>query len=530
MSSSKGSTSTSDSIKAVDLFCGAGGLSTGLALACEDLDRDVEAVVVNHSDVAIETHKANHDWATHLNAKVEKLHPPDILPWDGNHIDLLVASPECTHFSVARGGKPVSEQARCSPWRVLDYARLQPTTILLENVPELESWGPVVDGKPSRNGEIFEAWVDAIHSLGYSVDWKVLDSANYGDATSRRRLFVVAHRENRPTFPEPTHSESGGGETDPWRPAAEIIDWSDRGESIWQRSRPLVQNTMKRIADGIRRHGHDELQAFADVVASLGKDDVATMQADVVDAGDIDSYLKDADGPFLVEYSELLGDGDSTSLTGTPAMSDGGEVADAGADADPDSAVGVGPGSVRALSTPFFLRQQSGGTPPSPDEPLPTITTRGAIAKINADSFVLPRNGAYRGLHSNPAYDPSERPLHTVTAENSDGHLVSPFLIEYYGNGASQPVEDPLPTVTTKDRFALIVPELWPVGLDIRYRMLKPSELAAAMSFPDWYTFAGNKTETTRQIGNAVPVRTAKALVKHLLTEDAPSLRSYGAD
>jgi DNA (cytosine-5)-methyltransferase 1 len=180
-------------------------------------------------------------------------------------------------------------------------------------------------------------------------------------------------------------------------------------------------------------------------------------------------------------------------------------------------------------------------------------------------AFILPRNGSRGGLHSNATYKPDERPLHTVTARNQDGHVVTPFLvpymserpgqrprthdidepmptvtatgsdpylcepylIEYYGNGSSSGIDEPLPTVTTRDRFALVVPEAFPYGLDIRYRMLQPRELAAAMGFPPEYEFAGNKTETTKQIGNAVPVNLAKALTKKLLVGEEPSLQTF---
>jgi len=132
-------------------------------------------------------------------------------------VDLLVGGPECTHFSSARGGKPVTEQKRASPWHVVDWVqKTRPDHILIENVPELESWGPVDDdGQPTRNGETFDAWINALHSLGYSMDWDVLNAADYGDATKRRRLFIVGQREGRASFPEPSHSENAVEGTDP---------------------------------------------------------------------------------------------------------------------------------------------------------------------------------------------------------------------------------------------------------------------------------------------------------------------------
>jgi len=479
-----------ETIHAVDLFCGAGGTLEGLAQACDELGYDLDVTAVNHWETAIETHRRNHPSGEHHVSKVEELHPPDVA---GESIDILIAAPECTHFSVARGGKPVNEQKRASPWHVLDWVeKLRPENVLLENVRELKSWGPIdEDGSPTRNGKIFETWIDAFHALGYSVDWEVLNAADYGDPTTRKRLFVVGRRGRRASFPEPTHSQDGAEPgTDEWRSAAEIIDWSDVGESVWARDRPLVNNTMQRIAEGIRQHCDDRLEPFADAVAELGKADVGALQEDVVDAAALPDAAADREGPFLVRAPVLEADG----------------------------------------GRPFLLGQQSGATARDIREPCPTVATRGAIGLYDPEAFVLPRNGAYRGLHSNATYDPAERPLHTVTAQNHDGHLVTPFLVSYHGNDGPQTLEEPLPTVTTRDRFALVVPDALPFSLDIRFRMLQPRELAAAMGFPPEYEFAGNKTETTKQIGNAVPVNLAKALTAQLLTGEEPSLQTYAQD
>ena len=508
-----------DTVRAVDLFCGAGGLSWGLAQACEELDHDVDLAAINHWEKAIETHERNHPWAEHYHAKVEELDPRAV--FETERVDVLVGGPQCTHHSNARGGRPVNEQLRASPWHVLDWLqKLYVDHFIIENVREFQSWGPIgANGKPleSQKGDTFDAWINALHALGYNVDWQVLNAADYGDATSRKRLFIVGSRQGSPKWPEPTHSEDGVvPDTDSWRPAAEIIDWSEPGESIWARDRPLVNNTMQRIAEGIRRHSDDELEPFADVVAELGKDDVETMQKEAVDV----------------------------------------------------SEVGTLESMVEKRCEPFLLRQQSGGVPSNADDPLPTVATRGAISLVEPSVFVLPRNGAHRGLHSNQTYEPDQHPLHTVTASNHDGHLVTPylvpyfgeregqsprthdiedplptvtatgsdpylaqpFLVEYYGNGGARNVDEPLPTVTTHDRFALVLPDLFPWGLDIRYRMLQPRELAAAMGFPESYEIAGNKTETTKQIGNAVPVNLARSLCEQVLSERDPTLLSFHSE
>ncbi len=542
----------SELITVVDLFAGAGGLSTGVARACERLGKtpgeDVELHAVNHWAPAIETHEQNHPWAEHYHAKIEELHPPDVVEPDT--VTLLTGGPECVHFTTARGGKPVSEQKRASAWHVLDWVeKLRPDHVVLENVREFRSWGPIEDGQPTRDGSIFERWVGMFEALGYTVAHQVLNAADYGDATARKRLFIVACREKQPTFPDPTHSDQDT-ELPDRRPAAEIIDWTDPGESLWTRDlddgrrKPLKNTTMQRIAEGIRRHGHPRLEPFADAIHEIGRDDVHQLRERVVPASDAQTVAEAVSEPFLVKYY-----GTSTSR---PLD-------------EPLDTITSG-GQKFALCTPYVLGQQSGSRPRSTRRPLPTISTGGAISTITPDPFILPRNGARRGLHSNPAYRPDSRPLHTVTAKNHDGYLVtpylvpfygeragqrprthdierplptvpaskvpaaiaSPFLVAYYGNGGSQSIDQPLPTVTTRDRFGLVVPECYPLGLDIRFRMLKPTELAAAMGFPDGYHLAGNKTETVEQIGNAVPVHLATTLVGHVLASNDPSLASFG--
>ena len=528
-----------DTVRAIDLFCGAGGLSWGLAEVCEELDRDVELAAINHWSKAIETHSRNFSFADHYNAKVEELDPRSV--FDTERVDILIAGPQCTHFSSARGGRPVDEQKRASPWHILNWLqKLYIDGFVIENVKEMMGWGPVgADGKPlkSKKGETFDAWINAIHSLGYSVDWKVLNAADFGDATSRERLFIVGERQGRPEFPSPSHSKNGETPgTKPWRPASEIIDWSDRGESLWERSRPLVQNTMQRIAEGVRRHGHGDLEPYADALDSLTKAGVKEMQDEVVPASEAHQAAKERDEPFLVQ----------------------GEMPDLSGQQESDPEMG--------LCLPYLLGQQSGSVAREVGQPTQTISTSGAISLSQPEAFVLPRNGYHRGLHSNPSYDPSEKPLHTITAKNTDGHIVDPYLVPFYGERAgqdprthnvddplptvtatgSQPavtrpylvqyngestvreIDEPLPTVTTKDRLALCLPEQYPWGFDVSFRMLQPRELAAAMGFPADYEFAGNKTETVEQIGNAVPVNLSKSLCEQMLLGDAPTLRSFG--
>ncbi|HJR05094.1 MAG TPA: DNA cytosine methyltransferase [Methylomirabilota bacterium] len=242
-------------VRAADLFCGAGGTSTGLALACEDVGKRVDLLAVNHWPRAVESHKANHPWARHLCKSLHEIDPLKEIPRGA--LDLLVASPECTHHSIARGGKPMSDQMRASAFQVVDWlAKLQVGAVLIENVREFRDWGPLNSkGRPivSRRGETFRAWLGAVASLGYTIEQRVLNAADYGDATTRERLFVIATRGRRKVrWPEPTHDQ-GGMVAQKWRAAREVIDWSLEGESIFGRKRPLSPNTLARIEAGLRK-------------------------------------------------------------------------------------------------------------------------------------------------------------------------------------------------------------------------------------------------------------------------------------
>lgn len=247
-------------IRIADLFCGAGGTSTGAAQAARNLGHTVELTAVNHWDRAVATHEANHPEARHLCASVDSLNPRHLYP-DGR-LDILWASPECTHHSRARGGKPMQDQSRATAWCVTRWAdALSPSCIMVENVPEFEEWGPLDDdGKPiaSQKGRTFYAWVETLRSMGYVVDWRVLCAADFGDPTTRRRLFVQAVRGGRRiVWPDSTHTEHADLFGRPrWRSAeSAVIDWAIPTPAIADRKRPLAPKTMARIREGLRRYG-----------------------------------------------------------------------------------------------------------------------------------------------------------------------------------------------------------------------------------------------------------------------------------
>lgn len=475
-------------IKAVDLFCGAGGTSTGLQQACKRMGLTLNLLAINHWAVAIETHSANHPLALHRCESLDNVNPRKAVP-DGK-LDLLVASPECTHHSNARGGAPISDQSRTSAWMVIRWCEaLDIQNVLIENVPEFQTWGPVYEDctcglginarkhlkgcryhRPIQKlkGRIYRSFLSALRALGYQVSARVLVAADYGDPTTRKRLFIMARKGKKVTWPEPTHSKHGDnlfGTCPKWRAAREIIDWNVPGTSIYGRSKPLVKNTLRRIAHGLEKFGGAGLRPFIvqmDMGGSLH---------------DIDSPLPtitSADtwtlvNPFVVQ------------LNGTPAE------------------------AISASSRPV-------------SSPLPTIT--GSEHLMLVEPFVV----EYYGTGGAESVDD---PLNTVTGRDRFG-LVQPFLTEYHGGERGDErvcsVDEPLPTLDTANRFGLVEPVIIQSAdgkyyqLDIRYRMLMPSELAAAMSFPSDYVFAGNRETVVKQIGNAVPVSLASHLCQALLS------------
>ncbi len=257
----------------VDMFCGAGGESCGIKHAADKANLDISMYAINHWEQAIETHQANFPSAEHICRDIQDINPSELIT--GRKVALLWASPACTHFSVARGGKPCDNQSRITPFTILDWLdKLTVDRVIIENVPEFQSWGPL-DNETLRpiqeaKGETFNAFLGMIRGLGYSVDWKVLNAADYGAPTTRRRLFLQAVRTGSKksiVWPDKTHLKLGPNQTligdlPSWIPARDIIDWSLPTQIIDERTRPLAANTMKRILYGIEKHWGDYAKPF----------------------------------------------------------------------------------------------------------------------------------------------------------------------------------------------------------------------------------------------------------------------------
>ncbi len=429
----------------VDMFCGAGGESVGIKAAMPK----IELHAINHWERAIETHAANFPDACHHCETIERLDPVKTV--SGQKVALLWASPECTHHSNARGGRPRSDQSRASAWLVLKWMQeLYAERVIIENVREFLDWGPLdQNGKviQNRKGFTYRAFIQAIKSLGYRVDARVLCAADYGTPTTRQRLFIQAVRGRKKIiWPEPRYSEKPNLFTkQKWIPARDIIDWSVPGTSIFDRKRPLAPATLRRIEDGIRRYWGEWAAPFLVILRGTSSTRSIDLPAPAVTAGG--GHLGIVE-PFIVQSEHGIRNNKIENPMPTVTC----------------SSRGFG------LVEPFILHQMTPGRPRKVDEPLPTVTA-------------------------------------------ASGHaLVQPFLVKYYGNSRSGSILEPIDTVTCKERFGLVDSD--PVNLDIRFRMLLPHELAAAQGFPRDYVFTGNKTEQVRQIGNAVCPQIAEALIR----------------
>lgn len=448
-------------VKAVDLFCGAGGTSMGMGRACRDLGLNLDLLAINHWPVAIETHKKNHPAVVHLCETLDSVDPRKEVP--GGRLNLLVASPECMHHSRARGGKPIKDQSRASAWHVPRWLdALKVDSFIVENVPEFAEWGPLnrFDRPIKRlKGQTFKGWLRAIEGQGYTIEHRVLNAADYGDATTRQRLFVLGRKGRKAIeWPGATHGPGTGRQ---WRPAKDIIDWNLPGQSIYGRKKPLAPNTLARIAEGIRRY---------------------------------------SGGAF------------------TLAQGGGGVARDVG---KPIPTLTAG-GAVRVVE-PFlvpFYGERPGQAPRthSLQQPVPTIPATGDGKFAVVEPIVVT-------MRNHTAPRSTDDPLTTISGSGNHHMLVEAFIACYYGTTNLHPVSEPLPTVTTNDRFALVEPVVVDgYMLDIRVRMLQVHELAAAMSFDKDYEFVGTLKDQKRQIGNAVPGELSRALCRVQLAPYASKL------
>lgn len=470
----------------VDNFAGGGGASTGIEMAT---GYSVD-IAINHDPEAIRMHKANHPSTKHYCESVWDVDP--IQACKGHPVGLAWFSPDCKHFSKAKGGKPKDKAIRGLAWVALRWAGLvRPRVIILENVEEFKTWGPLNRShRPIKNkqGVTFKKFVKQFKELGYDVEFNELVAADYGAPTKRKRFFMIARCDGKPIkWPKHTHGplnseEVKAGLVKPYVGAYTKLDFSIPCPSIFDTSeeikekygiravRPLADKTMQRIARGIKKFVIDNQEPFI-VPIGYGErqgqapriHDIREPLPTIVSSGK--HYLC---APALIQYhSETSKDNVRGQMIKEPLMT-------------------VDGSNRYGLVTSFLSKFYKSGTGQDIREPLHTITT-------------------------------------------SAGHFgeVRAFLIKYYGEGTGQDIKAPLDTITSKDRFGLVTIEGVEYQIvDIGLRMLEPKELYGCQGFPDDYIidhdFEGktySRTEQVKRCGNAVPPPFAQAIVKANLPE-----------
>lgn len=459
----------------IDNFAGGGGTSTGLEQA---FNRSVD-VAINHDAKALAMHRINHPDTKHYCESVWDIDPIEVT---GNQpVGLVWLSPDCKHFSKAKGSKPVEKKIRGLAWVALRWAaKVRPRVIMLENVEEFKTWGDLgADGKPcpKQKGRTFNSFVNALKRQGYAVDYRELRACDYGSPTIRKRFFLIARRDGLSIkWPEPTHAhpdsiQAQKGKLKPWRTAAECIDWSLDCPSIFTRKRPLATATLERIAGGLKKFVFNNPKPF--VVNGIT--------------------------PVLTECAN------ASNKRSMPI------------DEPLRTICAQTKGGHHALISAFLAKNYTGVTGSDLKQPVHTITAKDHNSLVISHLSKM-KNGCV-GQELND-------PMHTLTTVNQFAE-VRAFLTAFYGSEKDgNSVEEPLRTIPTRDRFGLVTIDQQEYEIaDIGFRMLQPVELFKAQGFPESYIFTHGtdehgqkitltKTEQTRMVGNSVCPQLARALVE----------------
>lgn len=452
-------------------------------------------------------HKANHPDSKHYCESVWDVNPVEAVA--GRPVGLAWFSPDCKHFSKAKGGKPVEKSIRGLAWIAVKWAKLvRPRVIMLENVEEFRTWGPLTKDNypdPERKGETFELFIKALQKLGYKVEFRELRACDYGAPTIRKRFFMVARCDGKPiAWPEPTHGDPDSldvrcGKMKPWRVAAEVIDWSLECPSIFERKKPLAENTLRRIARGIQKFVIDNPRPF---VVQIGQNGFSKFDRSYPLTQPLTTIVTKAEHclvtPFLTQYHSY-DDTPRGQALDTPLLTQ-----------DTSNRYGL---------VSAFISKHFGGNYTGPgsacEDPLHTVTATDHNALVTSHLLQMNNNCDGRAM---------DKPIHTIVAGPGHWGEVRTFLMTYYGNGddVGQRIDEPLRTITTKDRFGIVTLQGQDYQIiDIGMRMLEPHELFAAQGFPKSYIINRDsegrpysKKDQVARCGNAVPPPFAEALVR----------------
>ena len=488
----------------VDNFAGGGGASTGIEMAT---GYSVD-IAINHDPEAIRMHKANHPYSKHYCEDVWQVDP--VKACNGHPVGLAWFSPDCKHFSKAKGGKPKDKKIRGLAWVACRWAGLvRPRVIMLENVGEFKTWGPLNRRHhpiKAKQGKIFEKFVQQLTDLGYDVQFKELIAADYGAPTMRKRFFMIARCDSKPiVWPEPTHAPADSeavkaGLLKPYVGAYTRLDFSlpcpsifDTSEEIKEKYgiravRPLAPNTMKRIARGLKKFVLENSEPFIVQVNHSGA------KSDYCKSTKLTPYLSvNRENHFGSDLREPV-----HTITGN---------------------------NQHMLMTPTLIQYHSETAQgevrgQTIKDPIMTVDGTNRYGLVTSFLSKFYKTGIGQDIRE---------PLGTVTANAGGGHFgeVRAFLIKYYGTGTGQDVKEPLDTVTAQDRFGLVTINGTDYQIvDIGLRMLEPRELYGCQGFPDDYIidrdYTGKtypRSEQVRRCGNAVCPPLPAALVRANLPE-----------
>ncbi|EJM09791.1 site-specific DNA methylase [Pseudomonas sp. GM18] len=553
----------------VDLFAGGGGASTGIARAYREPD-----VAVNHNPIALAVHRANHPQTEHYVADVYEVCPRKAT--GGQPVAIIWASPDCRHHSKAKGGAPRDRGVRGLAWVVIRWLFITKSRLLfLENVEEFCDWGPIDDeGQPikAERGRTFKAFIAAIsvglpadhpdmleimgaigefvpmealvRGLGYDVEWRERIAANAGTPTIRKRLYLVARSDGKPiVWPAPKRHKVPTAKQQPWRTAAECIDWSNLGRTIF-REKPMAENTMRRVAKGCWRHVLTSAKPFIVPMRGTSESHTSTHGTDealsTISAGGTHHALVqpvvapfltecangsaqrnfDAQEPLRTQVAQVKGGHFAMAACHLTHLTHHGERSGYSPN-DPFRTVTGANRGEQALVSANMVTLRKGSVGADVASPLGVVATSTGHHAVSAAFFEQANGGFYDGDGR-----AADSPLSTICQSGANQRLVNAYLVKYYGNekdGIS--LAEPMHTLPTKDRVALVevvqVPntltpeqmegsrrcaafmheylpehfkdpaEMVMVGgyvlVDITLRMLQPPELKAAQGFDKDY-------------------------------------------
>lgn len=457
----------------VDLFAGAGGASSGGARAYRDPD-----IAINHNPIAIAVHRANHRNTRHYISDIYEVDP--LQATGGQPVGILWASPDCRHFSKAKGGAPRSKAVRSLPWVVVRWVfATRPRLLLMENVEEFQAWGPLDDeGKPikSEMGRTFQAFVaclttglaadhpdmgeimdcigqwvamDAlVRGLGCNVEWRERRASNAGSPTIRKRLFLIGRTDGRPiVWTKPKRHENPKPGQLPWRTAAECIDFSDLGKSLFARKRPLVDNTCRRVAKGFWRHTVMAEQPFV-----LQLDEQQLAAASLTEFANASTQRTFSAGePLRTQVAQIKGGHFALAAAHLTHLTHHGDRSGYPVSESTRTITGANRGE-QALVTASMITLRKGSTGSGMDHPVNALTTGSGHHAVAACHFEQANGGFYKGDGR-----AAKAPLSTILGRGTKQRLASAYLVKYYGTGGQwQDMGEPMHTLPTKERMALV--------------------------------------------------------------------------